>query len=203
MKLYVALFTIACPPALLQAQTQPVDCSHRTAEDYVTMSRTERLAEYLRDLTGPQAYFYSGALAGIDQAIDRPREWGQGGLGYARRYGSDFAEHVIATTLQNGFAVGLDEDNRYFNSGAHGFGRRLRYALTSPFLARHSNGSRSLSLSALGGVAGASAIEQIWQPRSTATFGNAAIIFGGTFALRAGVDVLREFAPRKLGALLQ
>jgi hypothetical protein len=201
MKLHVALLTI--PLAVVHAQTQPVDCSHRTAEDYVAISRTERLAEYLRDLTGPQAYSYSGALAGFDQAIDRPREWGQGAIGYGRRYGSDFAEHVIATTLQNGFALGLDEDNRYFNSGAHGFGRRLRYALTSPFLARHSDGSRSLSLSALGGVAGASAIQQVWQPRSTADFGNAARTFGVTFAFRVGLDVAREFAPRKLRALIQ
>jgi hypothetical protein len=139
----------------------------------------------------------------VGQASNRPREWDPNAAGYGRRYGSAFAEHVVAITLQDGVALGLDEDNRYFNSGERGFGRRLAYALTSPFLARHSDRSRSLSFSALGGAAGGSLIQQIWQPASTGEMTNAARTFGLTFAFRAGMDVVREFAPRRLGAFLR
>jgi len=203
MKIYGVLLALALPVCALQAQTQPVDCSQRTAEDYVPMTRTDRAANYIRGLVFPQAFFYAGALAGIDQWMDRPKEWGEGSLGYERRYGNAFARDLIGTSLQDGFALGLDEDNRYFVSGEEGFGRRLAYAVTSPFLARHSDGRRTLSFSALGGVAGASAIQEIWQPRSTSGAGNAAIEFGLTFAFRVGLDVAREFAPRPFEGLLK
>lgn len=199
----VFVIALAVPLSLLYAQPAPVDCSRRTVEDYEPITRTERAANYVRSLTGPQAYLYAAMLAGYDQARNRPREWGQGSLGFERRFGNDFATHIITTTLQHGFALGLGEDDRYFSSGAHGFGHRLAYALTSPLLARHADGSRSVSISALGGVAGGSLIEQVWQPRSTSRMGNAARSFGLTFAFRAGLDFAREFAPRALRAMLQ
>lgn len=167
------------------------------------MTRTERLADYIRGLVWPQAFVYSGTLAAIDQAASRPGEWGQGTAGYGHRFGNYFALNAIGTTLQDGLALGLDEDNRYFNSGRRGFGRRLGYAVMSPFLARHSNGSRSISISALGGFAGASLIEQSWQPPSTDHIGNAARSFGLTFAFRVGIDIVREFAPRRVTEVIQ
>ena len=198
---FVFTFTVAV--SVLRCQTLPADCSRRTAEDYVAITRTERAADYVRSLTGAHAYLYAGMLAGYDQWRNHPKEWGQGSLGFERRFGNDFAAHIVTSTLQHGFAWGLGEDNRYFNSGEHGFGHRLLYALSSPLLARHVDGSRSISVSALAGVAGGSLIEQAWQPPSTSRMGNAARSFGLTFAFRAGLDFAREFAPRALGALVR
>ena len=203
MNLNIVIFAAAVPLFALQAQTQPDDCDHRTAQDYVATTRTERLAEYIRHIAGPQAILYAGALAAVDQATDRPREWGQGSEGYGRRIAAIYGRDVVVATLQDGSALALDEDNRYFRSGEAGFARRLEYSLTSPFLARRSDGSRTLSYSALGGVAGGSLIQQIWQPPSTEHPGNAARTFSLTFAFRAGLDVVREFAPRKLGAFVR
>jgi hypothetical protein len=194
---------LAIPICFAQAQSFEAACSRRTAEDYVPITRTERAADYVRSLTGLNAFLYSAALAGIDQARDHPHEWGQGHLGYERRFGNDFATHIIGTSLQHGFALGLGEDNRYFDSSYHNVGARLGYALTSPFLARHSNGSRSISKSALAGVAGAALIQMIWQPRSTSNFGNFGRSIALTFAFRAGLDAAREFAPRTFGGFLQ
>jgi hypothetical protein len=182
-----------------KAQIHPRNCSQRTAEDYVSITRTERAEDYVRSLTGPQVFLYAAAQAGIDQGANRPREWQQGALGYGRRFGDNLAHSIIGNTLQHGFALGLGEDNRFFTSGARGFGRRLEYAVTSPLLARHANRSRSLSISALAGVAGASLIAQAWQPRSTARMANTVRSFGVTFAFRIGVDVFREFTPRVVG----
>jgi hypothetical protein len=203
MKFPAILIALVLPQFAIQAQTGSVDCSQRIAEDYVSTTRTERLADYVRSLAGPRAFLYAGALAGIDQAKNRPMEWRQGALGYERRFGNALARSVIANTLQHGLALGLDEDDRYFNSGQRGFGRRLGYAITSPLLARHSDKSRSLSISAIAGVAGASLITQIWQPRSTSRMGNAARSFGLTFAFRAAIDVWRELTPRVAGAIMR
>lgn len=204
MILRAFLFVSFFPFLLVHAQPQDLDCSRRLAEDYVPMTRTERAADYVRSLTGPHAFLYSAALAGIDQWKERPKEWGEGGaVPYARRFGSDYANHVITSTLQHGIALGLDEDDRYFSSGETGFKRRLAYALTSPFLARHADGSRSVSISAIGGVAGGSLIQQIWQPPSTGHMSNAARSFALTFAFRAGLDFVREFAPKAVGGFVR
>ncbi len=194
---------LAVAPLGMHAQTPAVDCDHRTAQDYVSTTRQERAADYVRSLVYPQAFLYVGALAGINQATGRPREWGEGSAGYASRFGHDFALNIVTMSLQDGFALGLGEDNRYFRSGRHGVARRLEYALASPLLARHADGARSISISALGGVAGGSLIQEIWQPPSTRGIGYAGRSFGLTFALRMGLDVVREFAPRPVADLLR
>lgn len=202
MKIWGISLILAVSPMMAPAQSPPADCSYRTAQDYVSTTRQEREAEYIRSLVYPEAFLYVGALAGIGQATDRPREWGQGSAGYASRFGHDFAYNMVTVSLQDGFALGLGEDNRYFRSGRRGVARRLGYALASPFLARHPDG-RSISISALGGVAGGSLIQEIWQPPSTRGIGYAGRSFGLTFALRMGLDVVREFAPHPVADWLR
>ena len=140
--------------------------------------------------------------AGWDQRQNRPREWGQGGEGFGLRYGSIYGEHFIGQVFQHGIAYRLHEDNRYFASGRRNPAVRLRYAVASTLLARHDDGSRVISISAVGGAAGSAFISRAWQPRSTTSAGDAAVSFGMTMAVRAGINVLREFAPRFFGRML-
>jgi hypothetical protein len=186
-------FAILIAPVLLHAQ-QP-DCRVRTAEDFVPMTRTERAAYYVQSIVGPEAFLYSAVRAGGGQGIDRPREYGQGMEGFGLRMGSAYAERTIGQTFEHGFALGRHEDNRYFSSGKRGFGPRLAYAFSSAFLARHDDGSRGLSLSTLGGTAVGAFVSRTWQPRSTTSLADGGVSFGITLGLRAGFNVIREFAP--------
>jgi hypothetical protein len=199
MSVRAAAILLAASCVIAGAQPPTEDCSRRTAEDFVPMTRTERAADYIRSLTGVEPFLYSGALAGFDQWKRHPKEWGEGALGYSRRFGNRMAGSILDQSFEHGFALGLDEDNRYFYSGSHNVAERFGYAITSPFLARHSNGRRTLSLSAIGGVAAGSLIQQAWQPRSTWPIRNAARSFALTFIFRAGFDLVKEFAPKALG----
>jgi hypothetical protein len=165
------------------------------AEDFVPMTRTERAAEYAKSLAWPQAFLYSAAGAAVGQAADRPHEWGQGARGFGLRMGSGYGGRVIGMTFESAFALGLHEDNRYFVSGRPRIAGRLVYALSSTFLARHDNGSRVFSLSGFGGNAMGSFVPRTWQPRSTTSLADGAMAFGLTYAARAGINVVREFAP--------
>ncbi len=167
------------------------------------MSLTERLSEGVKDAFGPQTFLASAVQGAIQQATNRPSEWGQGARGYGLRTGDAYAQRLLGAMFQDGFALGLHQDNRYFNSGKHGVGRRLLYALTSPVLARRDNGTRTLSLSVIGGIGASSAISQLWQPRSTASWPNLPISFAYTIGFRAGVDVVREFSPRIVGVFIR
>jgi hypothetical protein len=188
--------------ATIQKETPPGRCQRRTVEDFVPMTRTDREVEYIRGLIGPSAFVYSAAQAGIGQARDRPHEWGQGARGFGLRMGSAYAGHVVGTTVTDGLAWALKEDNRYFASGEASFGTRLRYALISTLLARRDDSSRTFSFSAVGGAAGGAFISRAWQPSSTASAGDGAVAFGLGMAWRAGVNVWHEFAPRSVRRLV-
>lgn len=172
------------------------------AESFVPMTGRERLAHYAYSLVGPQALVYSAAQAGVTQLHDTPREWGLGPEGYGSRYDSGYAQHVIGATAANAIAFGLHQDDRYFKSGKTGFGR-LTYAITSAFLARQDDGSRVISFSAIGGAAAGAFIARAWQPRSTTSMASGAQSFGVAIGIRAGVNVAREFLPRRLQRTLK
>ncbi|HEY2861602.1 MAG TPA: hypothetical protein VGJ21_24595 [Terracidiphilus sp.] len=188
-------------PALSSATTGK-ESWVRQAEDFVPMTNSERMAHYEYSLFGPQALLYSAAQAGLNQLRNTPEEWGQGAEGYGRRYGGAYAQHIIGATVANGIAFGLHEDNRYFKSGKSGIGR-LSYAITSALLARHDDGSRFISFSAIGGTAAGAFISRTWQPPNTTSMGSGAVSFGIAMGARAGLNVVREFLPTRLERLLK
>ena len=174
----------------------------RQAEDFVPMTRSERAAHYAHSLFGPEAFLFSAAHAGIGQLRNSPHVWGQGPEGFGRRYGSGYAQRIVGQTIENGLAFGLHEDNRYFRSGKTGIGR-LGYAVTSAFLARHDDGSRFISVSAIGGAAGGAFISRAWQPSSTTSMGAGARSFGISIGVHVGLNVAREYLPHRIGKFLR
>ena len=163
--------------------------------EFAPMTRSERIVNYANHIAGPESVLRAVASAGIKQASDNPKEWGGGAEAYGERIGSAFAQHVIQSTLTDGSAWALHEDNRYFVSGESGFFRRVKYAVRGTLLARHDDGSQSLSYSRIGGTAGAAFISRIWQPRSTTTAGDGAVSFGINMGAEIGFNVFREFWP--------
>src|ERR1700682_639340 len=163
--------------------------------EFTPKTSSERLSNYLVGIASPESILRAAASAGLRQADGGPKEWGGGAEGYGERVGNAFAQHVINQTLRYGISAALHEDNRYFVSGQTGFLRRSKYAIKSTLLARHDNGNQYLSISRIGGDAGAAFISRIWQPRSTTDAGDGAVSFGITMASDIGFNVLREFWP--------
>lgn len=180
----------------------PASCQQRLAEDFHPLTRTERESLYLQSLIGPRALIYTAVRAGWNQALDDPEEWDSGAKGFGYRVASTWGQSAISNTFESGIALALDEDNRFFASGEHGVWRRLKYAVASSFLARHDNGTRSLSVSALAGPAAGAALSRTWQPDSTRSAGDAAESFGVSIGVSVGVNVAREFLPSAFRRLL-
>ena len=166
-----------------------------TAADFLPMTRSERLRNYLAGLANGESIVRAAASAAVRQAENSPKEWQGGGKGYGYRIGDAFAQHVIRNTLQYGASSVLHEDNRYFASGQSGLFRRMKYAVRGTLLARHDNGSQSISYSRIGGTAGAAFISRIWQPPSATTAGDGAVSFGISMGSQMGFNIFREFWP--------
>lgn len=125
--------------ASLYAQTTPPDASHEQkselkqffsfspplslAQDTLPMSTGRKFELFARNTVNPFQFVATAAWAGIAQALDRYPTWGQGGEGYAKRYGAEYAS--MATFNFFGtfvFPAVLKQDPRYFRKETGGFG---------------------------------------------------------------------------------
>ena len=171
----------------------------QTQDQFRPLARQERTKVFVKDFINPYFYVVAGAAAGINQWFDFPEGWPQGAGGYGRRVGDYLARRSIQQTLVWGGEIALHEDNRYFRSGRSGVWARLKYAAASSVLARHDSGKRSISLSQLGGTAGAAFLSRAWQPPGNRSAGDGAASFGFALAGSAGWNVFLEFLPDLLG----
>jgi hypothetical protein len=146
---------------------------------------------------GPMAWMSGATGAGIGQWRNTPHEWEQGARGFGLRYGSGFAANITRETLTFGASTLLHEDNRYFRSQSRGTGARLGHAILSTFVARKDDGTRRFSFSRIGGMFGSAMISRTWQPPSNGGFGDGMVNFGSQVGVAAGLNVAREFLPRR------
>ncbi len=133
--------------------------------------------------------------AGIDQAHDKPKEWGQGWGPYGQRYANIEGQYVVQKTVNYLLSSALHEDNRYFGSGKHGFWPRTEYALMSSVLARNDEGKFKISISQLSGVAAGAFVARLWLPPSQSSASAALGSFGITMGGNTATSVLKEFLP--------
>ena len=155
----------------------------------------QRWHDYWVATVGPGAIFSEAVAAGFGQWEDSPPEWGQGGAGYCKRFANDMAFNVVRNTLLHGTAAAFHEDNRYFASGKSTVPGRVIYALASPATARRHGGDRSVSVSGITSIVGASLLSRTWSPSSWQGPGNVAISAALTYAGTAGFNLAREFVP--------
>ncbi len=176
-------------PAYLKLIPQP------TPEPWVKITPKQRFDQYAGLTFSPFASI--GAMTGgaISQAINSPKEWGQGWSAYRLRVASSYGSSFIAYTIMYGSSAVLKEDNRYFRSKRSGFGARLGNVIASPYVAHSDAGQSRFSTSSfLGGVGGAS-IPLLWSPRTWQGWNNVAVNYGIWYGVLAGVNLVREFYP--------
>jgi hypothetical protein len=174
---------------------EPLLPSQSRGLEFIPMTRSERVREYVKGTFWPGSLVSATARAGIDQALDRPKEWDSTGEGFAKRLGNVYAKHLIRQTVQFGASTALHEDDRYLASGQKGFWTRAKYAVSSAFLARRDNGDRCFALARMSGSASAALLSRTWQPASTSGMGSAASTFGFTIAGDVGTNFIEEFWP--------
>ncbi len=152
-----------------------------------------------KSLIDPVPIASAAIAAGVQQARNTYREFGQGMEGYGKRFGAQYVDEV------NGVLIGhvlmqsvFHQDPRYFYKGTGGFRRRFLYAFATAFVCKGDNGHWQPDYSdVLGGLA-AGEISTLYYPASSRTglrlFHNVLLGFGG----RAAGNLAQEFVLRKL-----
>jgi hypothetical protein len=87
-----------------------------------------------------------GLQAGLSQAEDEFPEYGQGAVGFGKRYGATLGDEVSSSFWSNYFyPVLLKEDPRYFRLGEGAIKHRFKYALMQEVVAHTDAGGRSFA----------------------------------------------------------
>jgi hypothetical protein len=112
-----------------------------------------------------------GFLAGISEAENSEPGFGQGAQGYAKRFGSAFADGTIENFMTGAVLPSLlHQDPRFFQSGKGSFTRRTGYAVSRIFVTRTDSGGQQFNYSEIVGSALSAAIStSTYHPRAFIT----------------------------------
>jgi hypothetical protein len=172
------------------------------AKGYQPLSQQERTELYLRSLKNPWGFIRAAGSGAIDQAVNKPSQWGQGAGAYGQRTANILGQYTVQRTVTFGISSALNEDNRYFASGKHGFFPRCGYALGTSVMARHEDGRLYPSASIIGGYAAGAFTAQLWLPGSSKA-ADGARSYAISLGANAGTAVLKEFLPDLLRPLVR
>ncbi|MGB8065179.1 MAG: hypothetical protein WCF26_25055 [Candidatus Sulfotelmatobacter sp.] len=157
-------------------------------------------------------YPWWGLLAAVSQADDSEPGYGQGWVGYAKRYGTTMGDSTVENFMVGAvFPSILHEDPRYYQSGRGGFFTRSGYAVSRIVVTRSDSGRPQFNYSEIFGSAVAAGISTYsYHPRSTymstptnphlfvpsdRTLSNSASVWGTQVGLDTFTIMVKEFWP--------
>jgi len=163
---------------------------------YCSLEPREKLVLFFENSVDPVSILAAGFNSGLDQASNRDPTFGQGGAGYARRFGADFASQTAARFFGDFlYPTVFSEDPRYYRMGQGSKRARLLHAVSHTIIAHRDNGTPAFNFTEWLGTASSVALSNVYHPGNQP--GAAAAARNGAFVVLEdmGFDVLREFWP--------
>ena len=149
-----------------------------------------------RNCFDPVVFPYVGLLAGISQMDNSDPGYGQGALGYAKRYGAAFVDSTDENFMVGAVYPSLfREDPRYFRMGKGGFFHRAGYSISRIFVTRTDAGRTVPNFSEFVGSATAATIGTTYRVGNERTVDDAAGDWGTLVGWDAVANLLKEFWP--------
>jgi hypothetical protein len=149
-----------------------------------------------KTMSDPVTISFIGAMALIGQARNSNPSYGQGLQGYAKRFGTFYADTGIGTLMTTSvFPTLLHQDPRYFQLGKGGVWRRVIYSVSQILVTRSDSGEGQFNYSEIVGNAVAAGISNVYHPPDQRTLGHTASVWGTDVMLNALCNVAKEFWP--------
>jgi hypothetical protein len=132
--------------------------------------------------------------AGVDQARDRPSEWGSGSSGFGKRVASNVGAFLVQESVTAGLSAAMQRPVRYRRCDCTGTGRRLTWALSGAFADPVPGGGRVLATPRIAGAFAGAAAQAAWRPEPANGRVASALLYGGSsLVIGAGINVIHEF----------
>ena len=156
----------------------------------------QKFKQFALNSSSGSALLGSAFSAGINQATNSPSGYGQGGEGYAKRFGSSMATRASSEFAGTFVIASLArQDPRYFVQGQGSFGSRLGHALSRVVVAPNDGGGYGFNWGGVFGPLAGETLANTWQPVHEQTGARTAMRWATDLAVRAGTNTLREFWP--------
>jgi hypothetical protein len=160
------------------------------------LTRRGKFGLAFKDTFDPFTFVAAGFYAGLAQWQNDYAPFGQGGTGFAKRFGAAYADQAIGNYMTEAiFPSLLHQDPRYFRRGSGGPWRRVGYALSRTIITRTDKGRKTFNYSELAGNAAAAAISNAYYPASERTAGEACEKLTIQLVSDSAFNVLLEFWP--------
>jgi len=159
------------------------------------LSPAEKAQLALRNTFGGQAIANRLFVAGIDQLVGNPEEWGGGIDAYSRRFGSRMARLAINNGIRLGTDVAFGIDPRYDRCDCSGFRARAGHAWRRVLISRRDSGGEIFAISNFASAYGTPMIAHHWYPDRLNNWSERTQ--SGTFQIgwRGVTNMIREFWP--------
>lgn len=153
--------------------------------------------QYRRRVLNKESAARSAGTAAINTARNVPHEWGGGPVGFAKRAGSTFGQHLVKGTIEFGVSAARHENLHYQRSNLQGTMPRLKYAVKGTFIVPRTNQKgKTVAVGRIAGNMGGGLVSRAWQPASAAGLGAGLASGGIGIGADVGANVAREFWPR-------
>jgi hypothetical protein len=108
--------------------------------DAAPLNAKQKLELTARTWFDPSAFVINGIIAGVQQAENTHKGFGQGAQGYGKRYGASFADYGTSLLLEKTvMPTVFKQDPRYFYNGKGTKRARALYAISRTFVCRGDN----------------------------------------------------------------
>jgi hypothetical protein len=160
------------------------------------ISWKEKFAITAKGTFDPYEFVIVGVVASIRQAENSYPAFGQGASGYAKRYGTAFADQVDGNLMVGGvYPTILKTDPRYFRLGMGRLSHRFGYAISRVFIARRDSGGSMFNIPEFAGNTTAIAISNVYYPAADRGFLSSFSGWGVQMGIDAFGNELKEFWP--------
>jgi hypothetical protein len=144
----------------------------------------------------PFTFVFTTITAGIEQATNEKEGYGQGAMGYAKRYGADFTDGFTNELFVTGvFPSLLHEDPRYYRLGHGSTFKRTAYALSRILIARGDSGNSRINASEFLGNITSGALSMTYYPQNERSVSGVFSRMSVEIGYDSLFNVLKEFYP--------
>lgn len=160
------------------------------------LSTTEKFELSVHNSVSVSALFSSTVGSGITQATNSPEGYGQGGEGYAKRFGSSMARNASSNFFGTFLLASmLRQDPRFYPQNDPSLGRSIKYSVKRLFVTRSDRGTNAANWSGVLGPLFAEGLANSYWPERERTAGDTLQRYGLDMARTAGYNMLRNYWP--------
>jgi hypothetical protein len=164
-------------------------------KDYEPLTVREKFKISSQDAFDRGTFALAAGFAGVAQWTDGAPSFGQGVAGYARYFGTAFADLAIGDYMTEAiYPTLLHQDPRYFRRGEGSGISRLGYAVKQIFWTHTDSGGTQFNFSEIAGNATAVAISNAYYPDNRRA-APAVSKLGMQIGVDAAGNILKEFWP--------